>query len=539
MRRRWHRGRVRRPGGPPHSPRGRGRGRGWPGSPAPHSVARHRHHSRSPPPPRRHPVAHGGGASPVARWIAIDDRLVVLVRRRGPRVPVLVGIVRSTGRRGSIELSLGVCRRPGFALDLGLPLVVHRGRDRRRRGGRSTSRAGLSGLAPGPCAHGPGCETARGGATAGRAAAAPPAISAAVNNEREPEVRERTRSPTDAEAELDAGAAAVEPDDADDDRDRWAAPPHEDDEPVILSAIHRASWAHSPRGRQVCRRGPGEGRNREVGAGWRARPRIESSRTSSATATRPAASRGVRRTAWPAESPASATADARAVLVVIGRAVGRPRRPSRSRRGTGLAGRRDNDGRGREPHPAPPLTRQPPSGAYPTTSAAGRRPTVSATRARSCVVVVHHGRAPGATRRTRRSRRGRAFPGCRGSPCWVAPWRGRLGALLPAGSVGRRWRRGRRASLEPPRVPFGRHAPVADDPPPGPSRPPPQTYTIKKDDTLNKIAKKFDADLERAPCRQQGDDQERGRGQRRARSHHPGVVAGRGRSIRPPSAPGR
>ena len=130
-------------------PRGRGPGRGWPGSPAHHSVARRRHHSR----PRRRagtcrPRWRG---RPVAWRIAIDDRLVVLVRRRGPGVPVVVGSSSGPAAAAAASCSASASAgEPGFALGLGLPLVVHRGRDRRRRGSRPTGRAGLGRLAPGP-----------------------------------------------------------------------------------------------------------------------------------------------------------------------------------------------------------------------------------------------------------------------------------------------------------------------------------------------------------------------------------------------------
>jgi LysM repeat protein len=137
---------------------------------------------------------------------------------------------------------------------------------------------------------------------------------------------------------------------------------------------------------------------------------------------------------------------------------------------------------------APPLTR-PPSGAYPTTTASGRRPSVSSTRPRNRT-ADHEGPSWESAKRyeaypTIKTRAG--LPGIPRIMIWVAA----LGIaalalfflpdLLSFGGGGASPTASpttsARATVEPTATPI--------------PEPTPQTYTIKKGDILNKIAKKF------------------------------------------------
>jgi LysM repeat protein len=318
--------------------------------------------------------------------------------------------------------------------------------------------------------------------SAGRAAAAPPAISAAVNDQREPEAESEPGSPTDAEAELDAAAAAGGPDDADEDRDPWAAPPHEDDEPVIYRNPPR-DWAAPP----PWATGAGAaGAATASGAG--ARPNEAPDFLASRDPARGLAGSAADRlaggspavpppTQGPSSSPSAAPSDDLAGLVGAA--------------GAGLAAGA-TAAAGTRAQPPAPLTR-PPSGAYPTTTASGRRPTVSSTRSRT---QQHDGPSWESAKRYEAYPTIKTRAGLPGVPR-IAVWAGALGvaalalfflpALLGVGGGGTG------ASPSPSRS--AAVATASPDPTPVPE-PTAQTYIIKKNDTLLKIAKKFDLTLE-------------------------------------------
>jgi LysM repeat protein len=147
------------------------------------------------------------------------------------------------------------------------------------------------------------------------------------------------------------------------------------------------------------------------------------------------------------------------------------------------------------PPTQPPISR-PPSGHFPTTSAAGRRPSVSATREQP-KPSDHDGPS------WESARRYEAYPTIKtraalpGIPK-IALWGGALAIaalalfFLPGMFSGDG---GGTPASSASASPSGADATASPTITPVPS-PTPQTYTIKKGDTLNKIAKKFDVTVE-------------------------------------------
>ncbi len=309
--------------------------------------------------------------------------------------------------------------------------------------------------------------------SSGRAAAAPPAMSATINDEREPEAESE---PGLALEDDDRPAADDDVEDDDDDRNPWAGPPH-DDEPIVHRNPPRdwaapPPWATSgggPPSNASTAPDSGSGRKRRQeptpeflasreaqGLAGSAADRLASG--SSASSARRGAS----------SSPSAPPSDELAGLVGaagIGAA------------GAGLGG-------GEAP---PPLTR-PPSGAYPTTTASGRRPTVSSTRSRA---QQHDGPSWESAKRYEAYPAIKTRAGLPGIPR-IAIWAGALGVaalalfFLPAllgfggGSTG--------ASPTPSMTAAVATASPSPTPIPEPTA---QTYTIKAGDNLSKIAKKF------------------------------------------------
>ncbi len=247
------------------------------------------------------------------------------------------------------------------------------------------------------------------------------------------------------------------PDDSDD--DLWSRPPADDVEPVIHRNPPR-DWAAPPpwaSGAAIT----GVGRDDAPSAG--SSERRPGAGLAGSAADRLASGYPVEE---PAEAPASPPSDDLAVLVAA------PRRAAS------------------QPPPAAPIKR-PPSGRYPTTSAAGRRPSVSATR--------EHPPGPDHDGPSwERARRYEAYPtiktraGLPGIPR-LGIWAGALvvAALAlfflpglfegdPASGPG--------ASPTPSASPSEATPVPTETPVPSPT---PEVYVIKKGDTLSKIAKKF------------------------------------------------
>jgi LysM repeat protein len=311
--------------------------------------------------------------------------------------------------------------------------------------------------------------------SSGRAAAAPPAMSAAINDDREPDAEIESDPPIAAEG---PAAAASDQDAPDDDVDQPAAPPHED-EPVIHRNPPR-DWAAPPPWASGGAAASGAGAPPAQGSGAPVRgetppdflaSREEGRGLAGSAADRlasgsPAASASLR---GASSSPSSAPSDEIAGLV-------------------GAAGL----GGAEMARPAP-LSR-PPSGAYPTTTASGRRPTVSSTRSRT---QQHDGPSWESAKRYEAYPTIKTRAGLPGIPR-IAIWAGALGVaalalfFLPAmlGIGG-----GGGAGATPTPSTTVAAATASLDPTPIPE-PTPQTYTIKANDTLLKIAKKFGLTLD-------------------------------------------
>ena len=270
---------------------------------------------------------------------------------------------------------------------------------------------------------------------------------------------------------------------ADDDRDPWAAPPHEDEEPVIYRNPPR-DWAAPPpwaTGAGAAAAASGAGGARPSDAPDFLASRDPARGLAGSAADRLAGGSPAVPPPTPASS-ASPSAPASDDLVGLVGAAGAAAATGARRRCAGT----------RAPAPAP-LTR-PPSGAYPTTTASGRRPTVSSTRSRT---QQHDGPSWESAKRYEAYPTIKTRAGLPGVPR-IAVWAGALGvaalalfflpALLGVGGGGGRARA--RAPAGPrrsPRRPRTRRR--------SPSRRA-QTYTIKTGDTLLKIAKKFDLTLD-------------------------------------------
>ena len=320
--------------------------------------------------------------------------------------------------------------------------------------------------------------------SAGRAAAAPPAISAAVNDEREPEDVSEAEPPVEADVAPPDAPAAGGPGDADDDGDPWAAPPHDDDEPVIHRNPPR-DWAAPP---PWATGGAAAGAAASGAAG--ARPNEAPDFLASRDPARGLAGSAADRLAGgsPAVPPptrgasSSPSAPPSDDLVGLVGAAG----------AGAAAGAAAGDEAWSRPRAAEPLTR-PPSGAYPTTTASGRRPTVSSTRPRT---QQHDGPSWESAKRYEAYPTIKTRAGLPGIPR-IAVWAGALGiaalalfflpALLGVGGGG--------TGASPSPTTTAAVATASPDPTPVPE-PTAQTYIIKKNDTLLKIAKKFDLTLE-------------------------------------------
>jgi LysM repeat protein len=313
--------------------------------------------------------------------------------------------------------------------------------------------------------------------SAGRAAAAPPAMATAIDDAPEPVADPEPEVPVAEEPVVDAG----DPGSPDDDVDPWAAPPHAEDEPVIHRNPPRdwaapPPWATTGAAAMSTAGGQGTGhpddrapdflasRDPARGLAGSAADRLAGgSPAASSPSAPPPATRGA------SSSPAAMPSDELAGLVT-GPAVSSTR--SRS---------------------SEPITR-PPSGAYPTTTASGRRPTVSSTRSRA---QQHDGPS------WESAKRYEAYPTIKtrarlpGIPR-IAVLAGALGAaalalfflpaLLGVGGGG-----GTGSSASPSRSAAVATATPAPTPIPEPTA---QTYVIKSGDTLLKIAKKFDVTVE-------------------------------------------
>ena len=305
-----------------------------------------------------------------------------------------------------------------------------------------------------------------------------------MNDEREPEVESEPGSPTDAEADARCRRGAGGPDDADDDRDPWAAPPHEDDEPVIHRNPPR-DWAAPPPW--------------ATGAGAAA-----AATASGAGGARPNEAPDFLASRDPAPRPRGECGGppGRRIAAVPPPTRGRRRRHPR-RASDDLAGLVGAAGAGaaaaRRPRPArePSRRRRSPdrrAARIPTTTASGRRPTVSSTRSRT---QQHDGPSWESAKRYEAYPTIKTRAGLPGVPR-IAVWAGALGVaalalfFLPAllgvggGGDGREPepQRGPRRSPRRPRIrrrsPSRRRRPTS----------------IKKSDTLLKIAKKFDLTLD-------------------------------------------
>ncbi len=320
--------------------------------------------------------------------------------------------------------------------------------------------------------------------SAGRAAAAPPAISAAVNDERELEDLGEAEPPIEADPVPAAASATGGPNGEGDDIDPWAAPPHDDDQPVIHRNPPR-DWAAPP---PWATGGAAAGAAASGASGARPNdaPDFLASRDPARGLAGSAADRlagGSTAVPPPArDTSSSPSAPASDDLVGLAGAAG----------AGAVAGAAAGDEAWSRPSAAAPLTR-PPSGAYPTTTASGRRPTVSSTRSRT---QQHDGPSWESAKRYEAYPTIKTRAGLPGIPR-IAVWAGALGvaalalfflpALLGVGGGG--------TGASPSPSTTAAVATASPDPTPVPE-PTAQTYTIKKNDTLLKIAKKFDLTLE-------------------------------------------
>ncbi len=325
--------------------------------------------------------------------------------------------------------------------------------------------------------------------SAGRAVAAPPAISAAVNDEREPDAGDEAPPPIAAEGPQADAPAGGEPSEADDDIEPWAAPPHDEPEPVIHRNPPR-DWAAPPPW-ATGGAAAGAAMSGAGGAAVNEAPDFLASRDPARGLAGSAADRlagGSPAVPPPPHGPSSSpSAPASDDLVgLVGAAgVGAAGAAAGAAASTGGAA-------GTRASAPEPLTR-PPSGAYPTTTASGRRPTVSSTRSRA---QQHDGPSWESAKRYEAYPTIKTRAGLPGIPR-IAVWAGALGvaalalfflpALLGVGGGGTG------ASPSPSRT--AAVATASPDPTPIPE-PTAQTYIIKKNDTLLKIAKKFDLTLE-------------------------------------------
>jgi LysM repeat protein len=325
--------------------------------------------------------------------------------------------------------------------------------------------------------------------SSGRAAVAPPAMSAAINDERESDDDAlESAQPVEAEpvvAPVPAASGSTErdgPDDpADDEIDDLAAPSHED-EPVIHRNPPR-DWAAPPPWAGGLAAGGSPPASTASGSGAvRAQDRPpgflasrEESRGLAGSAADRLASGSPASSAVPrgaSSSPSAPASDELAGLV-----------------GAGAAG----VGGGARGAPAP--ISRPPSGAYPTTTASGRRPTVSSTRTRA-QQQQHDGPSWESAKRYEAYPTIKTRTGLPGIPR-IAIWAGALGvaalalfflpALLGVGGGGT----GASPSLTRTAV----VATASPDPTPVPE-PTAQTYTLKSGDTLLKVAKRFGLTLD-------------------------------------------
>jgi LysM repeat protein len=310
--------------------------------------------------------------------------------------------------------------------------------------------------------------------SAGRAVAAPPAMATAVDEEpepvapAEPEEPEAAAAPPPPEATDDAAAP-------EDDADPWAAPPHDDDEPVIHRNPPRdwaapPPWATSGAAGMSTAGGQGGGRPDDQapdflatrdparGLAGSAADRLAGGSTASTPASKGAST-----------SPAAMPSEELAGLVA-GAAVSNARARS-----------------------SEPITR-PPSGSYPTTTASGRRPSVSSTRTRA---QQHDGPSWESAKRYEAYPTIKTRAGLPGIPR-IAILAGALGvaalalfflpALLGVGGGG-----GTGSSPSPSRSAAVATASPAPTPIPEPTA---KTYTIKSGDTLLKIAKRFNVTVD-------------------------------------------
>jgi LysM repeat protein len=328
--------------------------------------------------------------------------------------------------------------------------------------------------------------------SSGRAAAAPPAVSAAINDDRESDAGIEPGPEADVDGEADGLDAHRDPDGTDDEGDPWGGAPHDEDEPVIHRNPPR-DWAAPP---PWATGGAGGGSLSTLPGGPPAGgPGASSDRGSDRSRrNEPSqdflASREARGLAGSAADRLASGAPA---------ASSSPRGASSSPSAppsdelAGLVGAAGASGvRGSAPAP---LTR-PPSGAYPTTTASGRRPTVSSTRSRT---PQHDGPSWESAKRYEAYPTIKTRTGLPGIPR-IAVFAGALGvaalalfflpALLGVGGGGGG---GTGASPSPSRS--AAVATASPDPTPIPE-PTQQTYTIKTGDTLLKVAKKFGLTLD-------------------------------------------
>jgi LysM repeat protein len=309
--------------------------------------------------------------------------------------------------------------------------------------------------------------------SAGRAAAAPPAMATAVDDEPEP---------IDASEPDEPGATAgpAPSDEAgdqaplEDDVDPWAAPPHDDDEPIIHRNPPRdwaapPPWATSGAAGMSTAGGQGAGRPDDQA------PDFLASRDPARGLAGSAADRLAGGS--PASSPASKGASNSPAAM-----------PSDELAGL-VAGAAVSSARART---SEPITR-PPTGAYPTTTASGRRPTVSSTRTRA---QQHEGPSWESAKRYEAYPTIKTRAGLPGIPR-IAVWAGALGvaalalfflpALLGVGGGG---------TGSSPTPSLSSAIATATPAPTAVPAPTAQTYVIKAGDTLSKIAKKFDVTVD-------------------------------------------
>ena len=296
-------------------------------------------------------------------------------------------------------------------------------------------------------------------------------MATAVDDEPGPVDASEPDEPSEAEVPPPGAADQLAPED---DVDPWAAPPHGDDEPVIHRNPPRdwaapPPWATSGAAGMSTAGGPGGGRPDDQA------PEFVAGRDPARGLAGSAADRLA--TGSPASSPASRGASSSPASM-----------PSDELAGL-VAGAAVSSARARAPEP---ITR-PPTGAYPTTTASGRRPTVSSTRTRA---QQHDGPSWESAKRYEAYPTIKTRAGLPGIPR-IAVWAGALivaamglfflPALLGIGGGG----------TGPSALPSRSAAVATATPAPTPiPEPTAQTYVIKAGDTLTKIAKKFDVTVD-------------------------------------------